>query len=196
MFWATTVFFVFFQFEYRQLSFSWDVMMHTLQEMTPDGPHKTVRRSVRNKLGPKRLSYSPQREETHDIKKQVRDISLFTGLRLKIQQFEPNFLSTESPKESQTQPQQITADKGGWGRWKQCCGSDCEYEHINQLPLLLLKNNNNNVVHINDFWNWACWCVSVVKYRVFMDSFQNMSWSAWKPSDRTKPFCLPSTYLG
>ena len=38
--------------------------------------------------------------------------------------------------------------------------------------------------------------VSVVKHRVFMDSFQSMSWSAWKPSERIKLFCLPSTYSG
>lgn len=36
---------------------------------------------------------------------------------------------------------------------------------------------------INYFWSWACGCVSVVKHRAFMDSFQNMSWSAWKPSE-------------
>lgn len=72
-------------------------MMHTLQEMTPEGPPQTVRRSIRNKLGPKRLSYSPQSEESHGIKKQVR-YSVFTGLRLKVKQFEPNFLLTESPK--------------------------------------------------------------------------------------------------
>lgn len=86
-------------------------MMHTLQEITPEAPHKMLRRSVRNKLGPKRLSYSPQREETHDIKKQVRRISVFTGLQ--IQQSVPNFLSSENPEESQTQPQHITTDKGG-----------------------------------------------------------------------------------
>lgn len=46
-------------------------MMSILQEVTPEEPHKTVRRSARNKLGPKRLSYSPHREETHDVKKRV-----------------------------------------------------------------------------------------------------------------------------
>lgn len=46
-------------------------MTSILQEVTPEEPHKAVRRSARNKLGPKRLSYSPHREETHDIKKRV-----------------------------------------------------------------------------------------------------------------------------
>lgn len=46
-------------------------MMSILQEVTPEEPHKAVRRSARNKLGPKRLSYSPHRGETHDVKKRV-----------------------------------------------------------------------------------------------------------------------------
>lgn len=41
--------------------------------MTPEEPHKTVRRSARNKLGPKRLSYPPHAEETDDVKKRVRN---------------------------------------------------------------------------------------------------------------------------
>lgn len=51
-------------------------MLNTLQELTPEGPHKTMRRSTRNTLGPKRLSYSPQRGETQDVKKRVRDNSV------------------------------------------------------------------------------------------------------------------------
>lgn len=57
-----------------------------------------------------------------------------------------------------------------------------------QFLQLLLKQ-------ILPIWDWACWYFSVVNYRVVMDNFQNMNWSAWKPSERTKPFCLPSTYL-
>ncbi|XP_029701670.1 WD repeat-containing protein 76 isoform X2 [Takifugu rubripes] len=54
-----------------------------VKDMTPEEPHKTVPRSTRNKLGPKRLSYAPHAEETHDVKKRkVRKIHKHTHSNL------------------------------------------------------------------------------------------------------------------
>lgn len=85
--------------------------MNTLQELTPKGPHKTVRRSTRNTLGPKRLSYSPQREETQDGKKRVRDNSVATGLPLKFNNFNPTFYQQKVQKNPKHNPSKLQQAK-------------------------------------------------------------------------------------
>lgn len=130
-------------------------MMNTLQELTPEGPHKTVRRSTRNTLGPKRLSYSPQREETQDGKKRVRDNSVATGLPLKFNNFNPTFYQQKVQNNHKHTPSKLQQAKEEEEEEDENNVVDqaVSIKTLSNNHYYLKKTKTNNILPINYFWN-------------------------------------------